>query len=167
MDFYKGILLGMTIILVSSCSLMSKAAEQSAISTPDIEIEVQNQEYLEVTAPEGWNSYKTIEPVALLIRNISETGIVADADFGARIFLHSEDEWIEVQNKAVYPSTDPINLEPNKEFDPMKVEELIVFPDLPDDSVVSQIRIFLVGTLVRNEKESETVATFIDMTLTP
>ena len=74
--------------------------------------------------------------------------------------------WIEVQNKATYVNV-PYLLEPDKNFDPMKMAAAYVFPDLPDKSVSSYIRIFLVGNLIESEKKSKEVASYIDPTLNP
>jgi hypothetical protein len=122
---------------------------------------------LEVSAPDGWNSFKTNESIALLIRNISDTQIVVPPDFDTKIFVRTDNEWIEVQNKTVYLNESPFTLEPNKNFDATKIASFVVLPDLPDYSVPSEIRIFVVGTLIENGKESKKVASYIDLTLNP
>lgn len=166
MKLYKNILIGIITIVLSSCSSITNLTEPSSIPTPDIGIEFQNQKYLEVTAPEGWNSFKTSKPVSLLIRNISDTQIVSDPDLGAKIFVRTDNEWLEVPNKTVYMNG-PITLEPNKNFDVTKTVSLFLLPDLPDDSVTSNVKIFIVGTLIDNGKESKKVASYIDLRLNP
>jgi hypothetical protein len=166
MELYKSVLISIVIIVLSSCSSATNLAEQSSIPTPDIGIEVQNQKYLQVTAPDGWNSFKTGKPVSLLIINISDTQIVSDPDLAARIFVRTDDEWLEVTNKTV-SLNGPIALEPNKNFDATKTVSLLLLPDLPNDSVTSDVRIFVVGTLIENGKESKKVASYIDLRLNP
>ena len=167
MKLHKSIVIIIITIVLSSCGSVSKVMEQSALPTPDVGIEVQNQKYLEVAAPDGWNSFKTNKSVSLLIRNISDTQIIAEPDFGARIFVCTTDKWIEVKNKTVYLSESPFTLDPNKNFDTTKIVSFVVHPELPDDSVSSEIRIFIVGTLLENEQESKKVASYIDLKLNP
>jgi hypothetical protein len=116
MKLGKSVLISIIAVMLSSCNSVTNSAESSSIPTPDIGIEVQNQKYLEVTAPDGWNSFKASKPVSLLIRNISDTQIVSDADLGAKIFVRTDHEWLEVPNKTVYLNG-PLTLEPNKNFD--------------------------------------------------
>ena len=167
MKLSKNILLSIITIVLSACGSTTNAEEPSSIPTPNIGIEFQNQKYLEVTAPDGWNSFKTSKPVSLLIRNISDTQIVSDPDLDARIFVRTDDEWIEVQNKTVYLNESPITLKPNKNFDVTKTVSLFLLPDLPDDSVAYDVRIFVVGILIENGEEAKKVASYIDLRLTP
>jgi hypothetical protein len=167
MKLHKSIVISIITIVLSSCGSVSNSAGRSALPTPDIGIEFSNQKYLEVTAPDGWNSFKTNKSVSLLIRNISDAQIVAEPDFGARIFAQADNEWIEVPNKIVYPSKSPFVLDPNKNFDATKTVSFVVKPDLPDNSISSEIRVFIVGTLIQNGQESNKVASFIELRLTP
>jgi hypothetical protein len=138
----------------------------SNIPTPNIGIAVQNGKYLEVIAPNGWNSFKTDDSISLEIRNISKSQITAAPDFGARIFVLADNEWIEVENKIVYKNA-PFTLEPTENYDPMKTAATIVRPELFDYSITSKIRIFIVGTLIENGKEPKKVASYIDLTVSP
>lgn len=168
MKLGKNTLISIIIVMLSSCSSTTiTPVDSSSIPTPDVGIEFQNQKYLEVTAPDGWNSFKVNKSVSLLIRNISNTQIVSEPDFGAKIFVRTEDKWIEVSNKTVYLNESPFTLEPNKNFDFSKTVSFVVFPDLPNNSSAANIRIFVFGTLSEDGKESEKVASYIDLTLNP
>ena len=166
MKLYKSILISIATIVLLSCNPTTRVAEPSFVPTPDIGIEFQNQKYLEVTAPDGWNSFKTSKPVSLLIRNISDTQIVSDPDLGARIFVRTDNEWLEVLNKTVYLNS-PLTLEPNKNFDVTKTVSLFLLPDLPNVSVTSNVKIFVVGTLIEDGMGSKKVASYIDLKLNP
>jgi hypothetical protein len=166
MKLYKNILITIIIVALSSCSFTTNSAEPSSIPAPDIGIEVQNEKYLEIIAPNGWNSFKTNEMISLEIRNISEQQIAGDPDFGARIFVRIEDEWIEVNNKIVYEN-DPFTLDPAKNYDPLKTASIVVLPDLSNPTVTSYIRIFVVGTLIEDGKETKKVGSYIDLELKP
>lgn len=127
---------------------------------------MQTQKYLEVTAPNGWNSFKTNEPISLEIRNISKNQIALDQDFGARIFIRTDKEWIEVKNNEVYENA-PFTLDPTENYDPLKTASTFVLPDLSDYSVTTYIRIYVVGNLIENGKEAKKVASYIDLELNP
>jgi hypothetical protein len=162
----QGILISIIIFVLSSCNALSNLVESSTVPTPNIGIDVQSGKYLEITAPKGWNSFKTDDLISLEIRNISKNQIIADPDFGARIFVLTDGEWIEVENKIVYKN-DPFTLDPTENYDPMKTASTGVRPELLDYSIRSEVRIFIVGTLIENGKESKKVASYIDLTLNP
>jgi hypothetical protein len=166
MKLHKSIAISIVTIVLSSCSFAANVAEQSSIPTPDIGTDVQVGKFLEVTAPNGWNSFKTDEAVSLEIRNISENPITSGPDFGMRIFVRSDQGWIEVKNKAGY-EYELITLEPTENYDPFKTVGTFVLPELPDYSVASDIRIFVFGDLIENGKEPKKVASYIDLKLNP
>ena len=166
MKLHKSILVSIVIIVLSSCSSAINFAEQPSIATPAIGKDIQIGKYLEVTAPKGWNSFKSDHLISLEIRNISKNQITADPDFGARIFVLSDQRWVEVKNKITYKNG-PFTLDPTENYDPMKTESTGVRPELPDYSVPYDIRIFLVGDLIENGKEARKVSSFIDLTLHP
>jgi len=166
MKICKSVLISLITVVLSSCASATNLAEPLSISTPDIGIPIQSEKYLEVTAPNGWNSFKTSEPISLEIRNISNNQITSGPDFGARIFVRTDDGWIEVKNKEGY-EYELLTLDPSENYDPLKTAATFVLPDLPDYSVRSYIRIFVVGTLIDNGKESKMVASYIDLELNP
>jgi len=163
---HKRIVISIITIVLASCSFATNVAEQSSIPTPDIGTDVQVGKFLEVMAPNGWNSFKTDEAVALDIWNISESQIISGPDFGARIFVRAGEEWIEVKNKERY-QYHLITLDPTEKYDPLKAAATIVRPDLPDYSITTDIRIFVVGNLLENGKEAKIVASYIDLRLNP
>lgn len=152
-----------TAMLVSCGSATNLSA--SSIPTPDIGIEVQTEKYLKIIAPDGWNSFKTNEAVTLEIRNISKNQITSGLDFGARIFVRTDQGWIEVKNKEGYEEQ-LLTLDPSGN-DPLKTAATSVLPDLPDYSVPTYIRIYVFGNLMENGKESKKVASYVDLILNP
>jgi len=166
MKLNKSILVSIVIIVLSSCSCAINLAEQPSIATPAIGKDIQIGKYLEVTAPKGWNSFKTDDSISLEVRNVSEGQITFGPDFGARIFVLSDQGWTEVKNKITYKN-DPVTLGPTENYDPLKTGATIVQPELLDSSVPYDIRIFLVGDLIENGKESSKVSSYIDLKLNP
>ena len=154
------------VIILSSCSSEANSINPLSISSPDIGVAIQSENYLEVTAPNGWNTFKTDGTISLMIRNISDKRIVSQQDFGAKIFIFTTDKWNEVENRTVYLN-DQITLDPNKNFDPTKIVSLFIRPDLPDYSKSSYLRIFVVGRVLNNGQKQAEIATFIDLELHP
>ena len=160
------LLVNILVMLLSSCGLASNPPDLTSVPTPDVGIDVKMGQYLEVTAPEGWNSFKTRESINIEIRNTSEQQIALEPDAGLRLFVRSDKGWIEVKNKAQYLYK-LITLEPNKNSDPMKNEATFVYPDLTDDSITSFIRIVVIGNLIEDGKAIGPVGTYIDIQLNP
>jgi len=166
MKLCKSVLIIILTAVLSSCSSQTNSAEPTPIPTPDIGTDVQVGKYLEVTAPNGWNSFKTNEPISLEIRNISKNQITSGPDLGARIFVRTEKEWIEVINKENYQH-ELLVLEPTENYDPLKTVATFILPDLPDYSVKTYIRIYVVGNLMENGNETTEVGSYIDLELKP
>lgn len=167
MKLYKSILTSIVILnMLSSCTTATNSTEPSSIPTPDIGADVQKDKYLEVLAPDGWNSFNTNTSISLEIRNVSENQITSGPDFGVRIFIRTDKEWIEVKNKAGY-EYQLFTLDPTENYDPRNTAAIGVRPDLPDNSISYRLRIFVVGNLMENGKGSKKVASFIDLELHP
>ncbi len=166
MKLYKSILVSIIIIVLSSCRSPTSSPPKFTIPMSDIGADVQKNKYLQIIAPEGWNSFKTDESVSLDVRNVSEKPIAFGPDLGARIFVYTDKEWIEVGNKMIYEN-DPLTLDPSDNWYADKTASAIVLPDLPDYSVQCNIRIFVIGDLMENGKESKKVGSYIDLRLDP
>jgi len=166
MKLRKSIVIGIVTIVLSSCSALTNSTEQPSRSTPIINSDAEIGEFLEITAPNGWNLFKADDVISLEIRNISDHQISFGPDFGARIFVWSGKGWIEVENKERY-QYELITLEPTENYDPLKTAGTFVLPDLPDYSVKSDIRIYLFGDMIENDKEVKKVASYIDLNLNP
>jgi|RhiMetdeSRZDD1v2_1073273.scaffolds.fasta_scaffold49361_1 hypothetical protein len=166
MILHKSIVISIITIVLSSCSSAINLAEQPSIATPAIGTYIQIGKYLEVTAPNGWNSFKTDDSISLEVRNISDGQITFGPDFGARIFVLTDESWVEVKNKITYKN-DPLILDPSENYDPLKTGATIVQPELSDYSVPYDIRIFLIGDLIENGKAERKVSSYIDLKLSP
>ncbi|MFT3890773.1 MAG: hypothetical protein QM730_03995 [Anaerolineales bacterium] len=140
---YTIFLVNIVIIFLSSCRL-ANSPEKFTIPPSDIGADVQKDKYLQVIAPEGWNTFKTSEPVSLMVRNVSQNPITFDPDLGARIFVYSEKEWIEVENKMIYEN-DLLTIDPSENWYADKTASTFVLPDLLDFSVQCNMRIFIIG----------------------
>ena len=166
MKLYKSILASIVIIVLSSCGSTNDSTVQFTIPMSEIGADVQKNQYLQIIAPEGWNSFKTGESISLMARNISENQIAFAPDFGAKMFIRTDKEWVEVGNKITYKN-DPSILDPSDDWYVDKTVSPIVRPLLPDNSVSCDIRIFIIGDLMENGKASKKVGSYIDLKLNP
>ena len=166
MKRYVSILIVILSTIIVACSSKTKAVDPLTAPTPNIGVAIQTERELEVTAPKGWNSFKTNKPISLMIRNASEKPIVFDKDFGTRVFLFVNDQWVEIANKTIYADDQTI-VNPDKDFDPMNIVGTFVLPDLPDYSIPSYVRVFVIGHVIENGKQTGKIASFIDIRLTP
>lgn len=154
------VLVSMIVITLSSCNGKASQTDPLSVSTPDIGVPIQSSNYLEVTAPTGWNSFKAGDPIVLLIRNATNKKLTAKEDLGAKIFIFSKNSWVEVKNKTAY-SNSQIMLDPDKTI------LLYVLPDLPDRSTSYHVKVFVVGKVIDNEQKTSEVASYIDLKLIP
>jgi len=160
------VMIGAITFLLPSCILTGSSVEPSSIPTPNIYVETEIGKYLEVTAPNYWNSFKTNEAITLDIQNISDKPITYDSDFDARIFVLTDDKWIEAKNKLIYEN-DQFILASSEGSVLEKFATIYVQPELLDYSVISYIRIYVAGNLIENEIETKKVASYIDIQLKP
>ena len=149
-----------------SCTTGLEQTSTSTEANSNIGITAQGEEYLAVTAPAGWNTFKTTEPITLMIINVSDNQIVSNDSFNSRIFILSEDKWVEVNNKVVY-ANNPFTLESNKEMDPTKIFALFVSPELPDDQQSYEVRIFVFGSMINEDKTEVEIVDYVDVQLFP
>lgn len=153
-------------LCVSSCNTNVSKTSSSTETTPDIGITTKGAEYLQISIPTGWNTFKTADPISLMLINVSNNQIVSREDFHCRIFVFDQGKWIEVNNKIVYAGNQ-IVLEPNKEIDPAKITGLIIQPDLADLSKPYQVRVFLFGSMANADKTQQEIIDNIDVMLSP
>jgi hypothetical protein len=161
--FFTSIIL---IFFTSSCAIDQDKPNPSATSTVDIQNLVENEQYLDISAPAGWNSFKTNNPIILLIVNASEKRIVTTENFHARIFILNENGWIEIKNRAAYADNEYV-LQPYLATDPTTIKALPLLPDLPDASKSYELRILVSGSTQENGQLEETVINYIDIQVFP
>jgi hypothetical protein len=166
MKLHKTIVLCILTIVLVSCDSLTNRAEQTSAPAPDFGVDLEIVDFIEITAPNGWNSFRTDDSVTLEIWNSSENLITCDPDSGLRIFVPTDAGWMEIKNKERY-LYESIELEPTENYDPFKAVATYVRPDLPDYSVTSIIRIYVVGELLDDAEGSRKVASYIDLKLTP
>jgi len=148
-----------------SCSGATYPPTAAAAPTPNIGVPLTTNS-LEITAPNGWNTFRTSKPISLMIRDISDQQITINPISGIKIFVLIMNKWAEVSNQMVYENG-AFTLVPNLDSDPTKVGGISVFPDLTNYPTPSKVRIFLIGKLSGNQQNALEVASYIDVMLKP
>lgn len=121
---------------------------------------------IRISAPEGWNTYKTNDDISLDIKIISEEEIAFPSNYGARLFTRRNHEWIEIANLTHYP--EGIFLLVPYDNKPFNIGATSVFPILSDPSEPITIRIILVGNVFKDgQVTDEVTAGYVDVDLKP
>jgi len=121
---------------------------------------------VQLSAPDGWNKFKTGDNVSLVVKDISSDQILFKSDYGDRLFIYEDNNWKEIRDGTDYPEGSII-LNPFAN-DPFKNGATIIWPQLPDTSKPVALRIILVGNVYRNgQMTDEVTAGYIDVNLKP
>jgi hypothetical protein len=156
-------LLYVTIILLSlfGCEKKTEMSAEllSELGVPASEINTR----LNLSAPAGLNTQKVGDIISIIVKVTSEDQVAFAKDFGARMFVNSNQKWIEVQNFMGYQDTKTLLSRKDGEFG-----EADLSPVLPDPLKATTVRIFLVGNIFRDGKVTDQkTAGYIDINLTP
>ena len=92
-----------------------------------------------------------------------------ERDFGARLFILENDQWIEIPNSMGYDylESDIFVYMPYAD-NPFNLGAPVVVPKLPDTKQTSTVRIILVGSIYRDgQVTNEKVASYVDVDLKP
>jgi hypothetical protein len=152
-------------LIMLSCTSKQYPASPLPASSPDIGVPLDNKS-LEVAAPQGWNSLATDGSLFVMIRNASDQQILINQVSGIRIFAFAANKWVEVKNKATYSPVE-VTIDPSPSYDPTKLGETLVVPDLAGYPKASKIRIFIIGTLIGNQQNTPEIASYVDVALNP
>ncbi len=142
------IFITIAVLTLLSCGSNLNITSSLSAATPDIGIPL-NSKYLEISAPPGWNSLATDGSLFVMIRNASDQQILINQVSGIRIFAFAANKWVEVKNKATFSPVE-VTIDPSPSYDPTKLGETLVVPDLTGYPKASKIRIFIVGKLMGN-----------------
>jgi hypothetical protein len=149
-------------LLLTACKSPPPASDMPELGIPEEEFNTK----VRLSAPAGWNTFKTDDVIGLAVEVISEEPVVFPHDYGARIFLWNNAEWLEINDEMIHPEGEIIITSANN--DPLNLGAASVYPVLPDPDKPAWVRIILIGNVYRNnEATDERVAAYIDVHLTP
>ena len=68
-----------------------------------------------------------------------------------RVFAFAANKWVEIKNKATFSPAE-VTIDPSPSYDPTKLGETLVVPDLVGYPNASKLRIFIIGKLIGNQQ---------------
>jgi hypothetical protein len=161
-----GYIIGIPLLLL----LITACKDQPSIPAgvmPDIGISAKEMNTkVQLTAPDGWNTFKIGDVIGLDVGVMSEEQIAFPPDYGARMFIYENNQWKEVANFMTYPEGSII-LSPRK-GNYLNDGSANLDPMLTDATHPVTLRIILVGNIYRDgQVTNEKTAAYIDVNLTP
>ena len=160
---FRGIKIIISISLIL-CACTETLPSDSPIDS--VSLDELNQEII-LEAPAEWNSFRVGEAITLSIINISSDPILFDANFGRRIFVYDNKQWVEKEDQISNFHNDELVLTPNNS-DQTNIYSTSIFPVLDDVTKKTTMRIFILGNLLINgEKQENITGAYIDITLIP
>jgi len=135
---------------------------------PDIGIpESMMNTKIKLEAPDYLNSFTIGETIDLTAEVIANDQVAFAHDYGARMFIYEEPQWVEIANFMKYPDGYLV-LTPSSDDSFSKYGAPAVDPILPDTSKPVTVRIILVGNIYRDGQiTDEKTAAYIDVELKP
>lgn len=166
--FFNTIVFIFFILFLVSCGKTGTIPQNDM---PDIGIPAEEMNLrLQIISPKGYqNTLKNNDDLALVVSVISDDNVAFKPDFGARIFIYQDNQWVELKNKMDYSvdmSLDRI-LSPYKK-DPLQQATIVMVPFKQGLNKTVPMRVILIGNLVKNNQPSEIkTAGYIDLELNP
>lgn len=104
-------------------------------------------------APNG-NEYRTIKPVFIELKRVTNDEVVLPYDYGSRIFEKTKNGWVELEQSPIdRGSTDEIVLSNQLYLAPVQI--VMVLPVFKDNSITHSLRIYLIGNMKQDGNEIE------------
>lgn len=153
-------------LMISTCR---RDIESLPGELPDVGLtETETNSRIQLTVPEGLgNSYKNRDALNIIVNVVSNDQIIFGTDFGARIFTYENEAWKEIENRAIYTNPSKILLSTARD-DPFKLGLAGIAPYVDGLSEEIPIRIFLIGNIYQNGKETDRkTGAYIDVVLSP
>lgn len=153
-------------VIVVSLARCAQAPGISPQTMPDVGVPSDSlNAQIHLWAPQELNSFKINEPINLAVEITGNSDVIFDRDYGNRMFRNAEGTWTEVQNVPTEWGEGSFLLSPS-EGDPQRWGTTQVYPWLEGDADSIQLRIFVVGRVIRDgEATDEKVTGFVDVML--
>jgi len=147
----------MTIIFLCSCTKSQDRPHPEGISAVNLNQDIQ------IIVPQAWNTFKLDDTVSLQIVNVSNKTLVFDKNFGSRIFLIENGQWIEVKDKLISIGEDSILMKPAVN-NTNETRGFSVQPDVSGKTSKTEVRIYIFG---KSSDTEEIVGAYTDVVLKP
>ena len=156
---------GMKIKLIPFLILLFSVSCSPKIVTPeekpplDIPFETLNED-IKITAPKFKNSFEAHDIIALNIEIVGDEEILFRPDYQNKMFIYTEEKWIEVFHTPPECKLENILLAPSES------SEFFIYPALPDLEEATLLRIFMFGTILQDgELTEKIVGGYVDVVL--
>jgi len=153
--------------ILNSCTVIDNQElnREEAFFSSVTFIQDSNQE-IELVVIEEYPSVSTNSYSIVGLKINSALPIWFPYNYGLRIFYYAQDnnEWIEVNDKMMHSSNDPIIRKHDEKF--ITEDAILFWPDLSPNIKASEIRIVIEGKVMEEGKPSKSVNAFIDMPIT-
>jgi hypothetical protein len=118
---------------------------------------------IQIIVPQAWNTFKLGDTIRLQIVNVSNKTLAFDKNFGSRIFLVEDGQWVEVKNTLISIGEDNILIKPpiNNIND---TRGYSVKLDTNEKKGRTEVRIYVFGKPSDAEKM---IGAYIDVVLVP
>jgi hypothetical protein len=157
------------VVSLSACVKQPTSVPSDKVPGFDISIKEMNNK-LKIISPIGLhNSFKNDQDLSLYLTVISDDQMAFKTDFGAKIFVFQDNQWVEVENRVDYPGekTQYFSLSPAK-GNPAEGASIILRPYKPGLNSVVPMRAIVVGYIMKNgDVTDEKTYGYIDLELKP
>ena len=153
----KSIAIILIIIFICGCTKAQDRPHPEDISATNL------NQAIQIVLPQAWNTFKVGDHISIQIVNISKRTLAFDKDFGSRIFIVENDQWVEVNNKLLSLGEENILIKPptnNKN----ETRGFSFSPDLGEETSRTELRVYIFGKFSGTE---EVVGAYTDVVLQP
>lgn len=150
------------IILITVVFLCSCMKSQDRPHPEDIPAVNLNRD-IQIIVPQAWNTFKLGDVIDLQIVNISNKTLVFDKNFGSRIFLVEDGQWVEVKNTLASIGEDNILMKPPTN-NQNGTNGYSVKLDASEKTGKTEVRIYIFG---KSSDTEEIVGAYTDLILKP
>jgi hypothetical protein len=159
------------IILVIMVSCKTTAANQveNNADVPIFENDLllaENGNFLLISTPEPWNTFKIGDSIGLFFQNLSSKGFTYNYS-DIKMYWVDDGKWSEVKNKAISVGNDTVVLEPMTSNNASTAHGEFVDPDISYNKR-TYLKIIITGNhLLENGSLGDEISVYIDIELNP
>jgi len=154
------------VLALQSCIIQESIDKNKAFEKYLVSEDINSS--IRITAPKSLNDgIKLNWPIGIHLENRTKHSIVLPWDFGIKIYLYEAGEWIEIENRFISRQTEDVIIRPQGPKNRGYIN-ISVLPKLGGYNSPQVVRIMFVGTLIKNNQESDIpVLAFKEFKLSP
>lgn len=165
---HLGLIIIISFLLLSSCMKMETIPNHSS---PEVGIPLEEMnKKLSISSPRGLgNSLLNGDDLELVVDNKSDHPVWFTDDYGVRIFIYIDNEWMEIEDKMSYETGEQYEfMLPPSHGDPFEMGASSMVPYQHNLKKTVPLRVIIIGRVVENKKVTQqATAAYIDLILKP